>query len=190
MKHEVLVNREELRRLEKAARDKDKKKLIDWMSKFEDYVRQEYEDNFKEELGDAVANFMLAVAYTLRFSEETEFGQKRLSTFMEDLYSTIDLYRTGEYKPEEYKESLEKAGVFVNEYDYCRLYREQKELHNKRLGDSMNVCGHCKECKYNVDVRNPETDRLEMSMCTNRVVLDKILDGFDKRTCQFKEERN
>ena len=41
-----LVNRNELRRLEKAAREKDKTKLAEWIKNFENYL-QEYKNKTK-----------------------------------------------------------------------------------------------------------------------------------------------
>ena len=38
-----LLNRNEIRRLEKAAREKDKRHLLDWISQFEITVRQLYD---------------------------------------------------------------------------------------------------------------------------------------------------
>ena len=40
-----LVNRDELRRLEKAAKDKNKKKLAEWAGQFEQQVINLYEKN-------------------------------------------------------------------------------------------------------------------------------------------------
>ena len=41
-----LINRDELRRLEKAAREKDNKHLVAWAEQFEDQIRREYEKSF------------------------------------------------------------------------------------------------------------------------------------------------
>lgn len=183
------MNREELRRLQKAARDNDKRKLLDWGNQFENQIRAEYEKEFKAELTNAVDNFMIAVAYTLRYCEETEFGQKRLTSFLEDLGVTIDMYRTGEYKPEEYAEDLKKSGVIVKKYDYDKLYRNQKELHNKMIGDSVLVCRNCENCDFKIDVTNPETGKVEMNMCSNKQVIDRLLDKtFSKDRCEYKKE--
>lgn len=89
-----LFNRNELRRLEKAAREKNKKHLLEWAKQFDDQVRKEYEHAFQQELGDAIENFFLAIAYSLRFSEKTKFGRKRINEFLDDLLITIDLFRT------------------------------------------------------------------------------------------------
>lgn len=110
-KIESLVNKNEIRRLMKAAREKNIDHLIEWMYQFEEQMRQEYERAFQKELEEAINNFLITIAYSLRFSETTKFGKKRLNEFMDDLMVTIDMYRTGEYKPEEYKEALKKSGI-------------------------------------------------------------------------------
>ena len=74
-------NMNEIRRLQKAAREGNKKHLIEWFEQFDDQIRREYEHAFQCELGDAVTNFCIAIAYTLHFNEKTKFGAKRIRDF-------------------------------------------------------------------------------------------------------------
>ena len=60
-----LLNRNEIRRLEKAAREKDKKHLLEWAIQFEDSIRRIFEKEYQDEIQTSVDNFMIAVAYTL-----------------------------------------------------------------------------------------------------------------------------
>lgn len=113
-----ILNRNELRRLEKAAREKDKRHLADWAKQYDNQIRLEYEKAYHEEIDHSINVFLTAVAYTAHFSEETKLGKKKLPEFMEDLFISIDMFRTGEYKPEEYKEELEKNGIYQDMYDY------------------------------------------------------------------------
>lgn len=113
-----ILNRNELRRLEKAAREKDKRHLADWAKQYDNQIRLEYEKAYHEEIDHSINVFLTAVAYTAHFSEETKLGKKKLPEFMEDLFVSIDMFRTGEYKPEEYKEELEKNGIYQDMYDY------------------------------------------------------------------------
>ncbi len=106
-----IMNRDELRRLEKAAREKDKKHLIEWAVQFEDQIRREYERNFEEELNDSIENFLVAIVYSLHFSETTKFGKKKINNFCNDMMATIDMFTNKEYTPDEYKEILEKEGI-------------------------------------------------------------------------------
>lgn len=129
-----LLNRNEIRRLEKAAREKDKKHLLEWAIQFEDSIRRIFEKEYQDEIQTSVDNFMIAVAYTLYFSEETVIRDKKdVGEFMSDLFSTLDLYRTGEYNPQEYKDILNKVGVFFDEYDYSKLYKNKLDKLDKLI---------------------------------------------------------
>lgn len=108
-----LLNRNELRRLEKAAREKNKQHLMDWLTQFEAQLRVEYEKNFQEEIGEAVDHLLIAIAYSLHYSEETKFGKKRLNRFMDDLIAVTEGFRTGDYNPEDYKKQLKDDGIIV-----------------------------------------------------------------------------
>ncbi|MGM9881492.1 MAG: hypothetical protein ACI31S_01460 [Bacilli bacterium] len=108
-----LFSSDELRRLEKAAKDKNRFKIVEWAEQFEDQLRREYDNAFKQEVEDAIENFCVAIAYTLHFSEDTKFGPEKLNSFMDDLFITIDMFRIGEYNPEEYKEKLKNDGIHI-----------------------------------------------------------------------------
>lgn len=116
------MDRNEVRRLQKAARDNNKLALGEWATKFENGIRREfereYEKAFQAELAASIDNFLTATAYTALFSEETHLDKDTLPSFMEDLFVTIDMFRTGEYYPEEYKNALKENGVEVEDYSY------------------------------------------------------------------------
>lgn len=103
----------EIRRLQKAAREKNISHLIDWIKQFDDQVGRDYENAFQKELSEAIDNFCLAIAYALHFSEKTKFGEKRIKEFLNDTFVTVDMFRKGEYSPEEYKKQLSKAGIKI-----------------------------------------------------------------------------
>lgn len=134
------MDRNELRRLEKAARDKNKQKLFEWANQFETQLRnaldKEYEEKYKKDLQNAIDIFSIAIAYTLHFNESIRLGAKRLPEFMEDLYVTVDMFRTGEYKPEDYKEELESCGIYIENAKYGEdnhnlLYNKYDEVREK-----------------------------------------------------------
>lgn len=134
------MDRNELRRLEKATRDKNKQKLFEWANQFETQLRnaldKEYEERYKKDLQNAIDIFSIAIAYTLHFSESIRLGAKRLPEFMEDLYVTVDMFRTGEYKPEDYKEELESCGIYIENAKYGEdnhnlLYNKYDEVREK-----------------------------------------------------------
>lgn len=101
----------ELRRLQKAARENNKQHLIDWLKQFDDQIRKDYENAFQKELSGAIENFCVAIAYALRFSEKTKFGNKRIGEFMDDVFTSIDMFARGEYSPDDYKKELLESGV-------------------------------------------------------------------------------
>lgn len=119
---EKLINRDEIRRLEKAAREKDKKHLVEWAKRYEQQIefimRQYYEKMYQEEINDSINNFIFAVAYTAFFSEETNLNNETLPEFMSDLFATIDMYRTGEFTPQEYVKELSDNGFVVDDITY------------------------------------------------------------------------
>lgn len=112
-----LFSREELRRLEKAAKDKNKKKLSEWAKQFEEQIDFQYQIKFKEELKEFIDILILVVVYTLHFNESTKFGGKRIDSFMKDLFETIDMFRRGEAVPDDYREQLKKDGITVKGVD-------------------------------------------------------------------------
>lgn len=111
---DTITTREEIRRLEKAARDKDKRKLWEWAIQFENQIKQEYEKNYEEDLGTSIDIMYLALAYTLSFNEKTKFGADRLTDFLDDFFVTVDMFSTGEYSPEDYAKQLEKKGIYFD----------------------------------------------------------------------------
>lgn len=123
-----VVNREEIRRLEKAAKDKNKAKLAEWMSQFQrsvdEMLRTDYEKKYQDEIESSVQNVLTAVAYTALFSEESKVDKENIADYMADLFATIDMFRTGEYTPADYKAELEKVGVCLSDYDYDGPYKK------------------------------------------------------------------
>lgn len=107
-----LVNRDELRRLEKAAKDKNKKKLAEWAGQFEQQVSSYYEKQYKQDLENAIDSFFVAIVYTLHFNENCKFGDKRVRDFLQDLTATVKGFENGQYSPEEYVEILKSEKVY------------------------------------------------------------------------------
>ena len=115
--NKTLINKEELKRLKKALKDKNENKILDWAREFECQVEQKYKRIYKEELSIAIDNFILTIVYTLHFNEITKFGNKRITDFMDDLLETIDMFRRGEAIPEDYREQLKKDNIIVKGRD-------------------------------------------------------------------------
>lgn len=109
---ESLLDRNEIRRLEKAAREKNKIHLACWAQQFEKQIQKEYEKKFQAELEEAITHYWLAMIYTLHFSEETKLGKKRIDRFRNDAMAVVDGFKNGEFKPEDYEKKLKEAGIF------------------------------------------------------------------------------
>lgn len=88
-------------------------------------LRKEFNANYKDELDNSVQNFLFAIAYTLHFNEDISLDNDKMADFMSDLFVTVDLFRTGDYKPKDYEEALKEDGVVFNVYDYDKIYRER-----------------------------------------------------------------
>ena len=74
---------------------------------------QAYEKKYQTDLENSIDIFILAIIYTLHFNEKTRFGNGRIEDFMEDLFVTVDYFRTGEYDPEDYRKELQEDGINV-----------------------------------------------------------------------------
>lgn len=126
-----LVNRSEIRRLQKSAREADTKHLREWMMSYENRLnemyRQDYNKAYEDEVQLAIENFITAIAYTLHFSEETNFNKDKMLSFMDDLMVTVNLFKTGEYKPQDYKDELAKDGIIIQEYDYWKEFKHKQQ---------------------------------------------------------------
>lgn len=126
-----LLGKEEVRRLQKAARDGNKNKLAEWIEQTENYLceeyRKEYEKLVQEETQQTINNFLAALVYTLAFTEELEITFDQVKGVLDDLYSTVDMYKRGEYKPQEYLDKLKEAGLNFEFYDMSKFYKEKEE---------------------------------------------------------------
>lgn len=136
----MIVDRNEIRRLQKAAKDGNKLALGAWATQFENQIRQEldkqYEEMYKQQLADSIDTFCIAIAYTAHFSESIRLGKKRLPEFMEDLFVTVDMFRRGEYNPNDYRKELEKCGIYFADYQYSKVDKTNKNDAEEKEDDS------------------------------------------------------
>ena len=162
-----LVSREELRRLEKAAREKDKTKLIDWIRSFESQLdnkyRHDYEKAYQIEVNNTIQNTFSAIVYALYFSEETYIDKENIADFMADLFVTLDMFRTGEYTPQEYKEILEKERVCIDDYDADLIYKKYLNIFDNDLvkylkGEHRKIITVVGSKKFNKDINYISTN--------------------------------
>lgn len=162
-----LVSREELRRLEKAAREKDKTKLIDWIRSFESQLdnkyRHDYETAYQLEVNNTIQNTFSAIVYALYFSEENYIDKENIADFMADLFVTLDMFRTGEYTPQEYRDILAKERVSIDDYDSDLIYKKYLNMYDTDLvrylrSNHRKIITVVGSRKYNEDINYISTD--------------------------------
>lgn len=119
------LNRDEYRTIKSMSKEQMENWLYNRNVLMYNSLRKEFESAYKDELDSSVQNFITAIAYVLHFSDEVHLQQDELASFMDDLFVSVDMFRKGEYKPEEYKEQLREDGIEIAKYDYDRLYREK-----------------------------------------------------------------
>ena len=119
------LSRDEFRKIKSMTKENMERWLSQKNAIIYQTLRKEFESNFKDELQCSIDCFIAAMSYTLYFSEETKMDNDKLSRFLEDMFVTVDYFRTGEYKPEEYLEALSKEGIKLRVYDYSRIYKEK-----------------------------------------------------------------
>lgn len=127
------LNREEYR----AVRNMSKDEMETWLQNrnvgMYNALRKEFNDAYKDELDSSIQNFITAIAYTLHFSDELNLKQDELASFMDDLFVSVDMFRRGEYNPEDYREQLKEDGIVIAKYDYDRLYREKDAPYKDKI---------------------------------------------------------
>ena len=121
----VKLNRDEYRTIKSMSKEQMEKWLQGYYNVIYNSLRKEFEEAYKDELDSSIQNFITAIAYTLHYNEEAHLQRDELASFMDDLFVSVDMFRKGEYKPEEYKEQLKEDGIEIAQYDYDRLYREK-----------------------------------------------------------------
>ena len=119
------LSRDEFRTLKGFSKEQMEKWLQGYYDVTYNSLRKEFNDVYKDELDSSVQNFITAIVYTLHYNEDVHLQHDELNSFMEDLFVSVEMFRKGEYRPEEYREQLKEDGIIIAEYDYDRLYREK-----------------------------------------------------------------
>ena len=121
----IKLSRDEFRHLKSFSKEQMEKWLQGYYNITYNSLRKEFEEAYKDELDSSIQNFITAIAYTLHYNEEAHLQRDELASFMDDLFVSVDMFRKGEYRPEEYEEQLKEDGIEIAQYDYDRLYREK-----------------------------------------------------------------
>ena len=110
-----MFDKNELRRLERCIKDKNKNKVFEWGQEFERRLNEEFNKQYKERyinvLRERLKDLDIAVIYALHFNEQTKFGNKRLKDFMDDLAATMRGFYQNEFSRNEYEKMLEDDGI-------------------------------------------------------------------------------
>ena len=109
----------ELNRLHRCAKNKDKKEIIKWGQEFEDRLNKKYYEIYKKQymiwLEETFKDLDVALMYTLHFNESTKFGNKRLKSVMDDVGEVLRGFYKKEFNREEYKKMLKEDGIKLME---------------------------------------------------------------------------
>ena len=147
----VKLNRDEYRTIKSMSKEQMEKWLQGYYNVIYNNLRKEFEDAYKDELDSSIQNFITAIAYTLHYNEEVHLQRDELVSFMDDLFVSVDMFRKGEYRPEEYEEQLKEDGIEIAEYDYDRLYREKDAPYKEKYEELVKFLNETKSKAKIVD---------------------------------------
>lgn len=119
------LSRDEFRSIKGMSKEQMERWLQGYYNVTYNSLRKEFEEAYKDELDSSIQNFITAIAYTLHYNEDVHLQHDELNSFMEDLFVSVEMFRKGEYNPEDYREQLREDGIEIAKYDYDRLYREK-----------------------------------------------------------------
>ena len=149
------LSRDEFRTLKGFSKEQMEKWLQGYYNVTYNSLRKEFNDAYKDELDSSVQNFITAIAYTLHYNEDVHLQHDELNSFMEDLFVSVELFRKGEYRPEEYREQLKEDGIVIAEYDYDRLYREKDAPYKEKYEQLVKFLNETKSrAKIVDDIKN------------------------------------
>lgn len=168
-----MLSRDDYRKIKGMSKDEMSKWLNYHNLMMDNKLRKQYNDAYKDELDSSVQNFITAIAYTLHYNEDIHLQHDELASFMEDLYVSVEMFRKGEYNPEDYREQLKEDGIEIAKYDYDKLYRQHTENIKKQYLP-YKECND-KAIKLNGEIK---TKIFDMENISKEEVL-KLLDELD-----------
>ena len=121
--NDLMINKmfdtNELNRLQRCAKNKDKKEIIKWAQDFEarlsELYHKRYKEYYLEEYKERLKNIDTALLYALHFGEATKFDDEKLKSTMDDLAATIRSFYSGEFSREEYRQMLKDDGINISD---------------------------------------------------------------------------
>ena len=128
-----MLSRDEYRKIKSFSKEQMDKWLNYERQIIYNQLRKEFNNAYKDEVDSSICNFLITLWYTLHYNEDIHLQKDELNSFMQDMYVTIDYFRSGEYKPDDYEEQMKEDGIKFEKFDYDKLYREQREKYNKQI---------------------------------------------------------
>lgn len=117
---DTMLDTNELNRLQRCAKNKDKNEIKKWAQDFErrlsELYHARYRDYYLKEYEGRLKDIDTALMFTLHFGEATRFGNKRLKSVMDDLAVTIKGFYNREYNRKEYREMLINDGIKIEKF--------------------------------------------------------------------------
>lgn len=114
-----LFDTNELNRLQRCAKNKDKKEIIKWGQEFENRLNKMYYEEYKKRytiwLEQTFKDIDTALIYTLHFSEDIKYNNEQIRSIMDDLSATMKGFYNGEFSREDYNKMLKKDGIDIKE---------------------------------------------------------------------------
>lgn len=118
MKDLPIITREDIRRLEKAAREKDKSHLKSFLSQYENQIADAYikemEQRYIQMTEDFADTFLTIMMYCATLSEDCKIDKDNIQGFIKDLNVTFDMLGKGEISESEMKNALTEEGVTLS----------------------------------------------------------------------------
>lgn len=160
------LSRDEYRKIKSFSKEEMEKWLQITQNSMYNSLRKMFNDEYKDELDNSVQNFITAIAYTLHFNEDISLQHDELNSFMEDLFVSVEMFRKGEYNPEDYREQLRDDGIEIAHYDYDRLYREKDAPYKEKYDNLVKFLNETKskakiidEIKMLMEVKEDDRER-------------------------------
>ena len=86
---------------------------------------------------------------------------------MEDLYVSVDLFRKGEYKPEDYKQQMEDDGISFTPCDYTKIYREKEGKYQRANEETKQLIE-----EWMANSKQPSVNLGDLQMIIDRLEVD------------------
>jgi len=112
-----LFDTNELNRLQRCAKNKDKKEILKWGQDFErrlsDLYYKRYKDYYLKEYAERLKDIDVAIIYALHFNNKTKFGNQRLLEFMNELAISLKGFYNDGFNRQDYIQMLKDDNINI-----------------------------------------------------------------------------